>query len=352
MLQEFRIDNFKSLLNIVFKPQGVNLPVGANDSGKTNLCQALRFVSRSTLHPLDDCVGELVVGRSGLVNFMLDKSTTDFYIRADLVDRRTSDQSKISTFEYELAISSPRDKSGDAAVKLEKEILRVTGGEFDDTLLLENVAGRARLLNEKGSMNGGPSHVETAVPADATMLQRLYGREANPQAICFRDYMVSWTYYDRSPNAMRGSAHKPREILARLRLGPTTHARRLFLARAFRERHTCRSLVPVVQRNCLQFRAVGKSASKTWLECTDRRRSRRLGTPDGGNLASVLYGLKTANEREYRKLLKIIRKNRSRYRPRLRPEHRSVSELVAAGYTPRQRAWTVPSAHAGDIAVS
>ena len=57
--------------------------------------------------------------------------------------------------------------------------------------------------------------------------------------------------------------------LARLRLRPTTHARRLFLARAFRVRHTCRSLGPVG----------GKSASKTWIECTDRRRSRRLGGP-------------------------------------------------------------------------
>ena len=89
MLQEFRVDNFKSLINIVFKPHGVNLLVGLNNSGKTNLCQALRFVSRTTLFPLDACVDEFVVGRSRLVNFMLDKSTTDFYLRADLVDQET-----------------------------------------------------------------------------------------------------------------------------------------------------------------------------------------------------------------------------------------------------------------------
>ena len=245
MLQEFRVDNFKSLINIVFKPQGVNLLVGANNSGKTNLCQALRFVSRSTLFPLDACVDEFVVGRSGLINFVLDKSTTDFYIRADLVDQGMSERSENLTFEYELTISSPRDKFGDAAVELEKEILRVTGGEFDDTMLLENIAGRARLLNEKDFVNGEPRYVETAVPTDATMLQRLYDREANLRANRFRDYMVNWTYYDLSPNAMRGSAHKPREIQV---------------------------------------------------------------MPDGGNLASVLYWLKTANEREYRGLLKTIQK--------------------------------------------
>ena len=54
--------------------------------------------------------------------------------------------------------------------------------------------------------------------------------------------------------------------LARLRLGPTRHARRLLLARTSRGRRTCRSLVPVVW----------KPASKTWLNCEDRRRSRHL----------------------------------------------------------------------------
>ena len=36
------------------------------------------------------------------------------------------------------------------------------------------------------------------------MLQRLYDREANPRANRFKDYMVNWTYYDLSPDAMRG----------------------------------------------------------------------------------------------------------------------------------------------------
>ena len=243
MLQEFRVDNFKSLINIVFKPQGVNLLLGANNSGKTSLCQALRFVSRSSVLPLDACVDELVVGRSGLVNFTLDKATTDFYVRAELLDDEASGRSGKLTFEYELTISSPKDTSGDATVRLERERLRVTGGQSRDSVLLENIAGRARLLHEKDSMNGESRYVETAAPTDATMLQRLYDREANPRANRFKDYMVNWTYYDLSPDAMRGSAHKPREVRV---------------------------------------------------------------TPDGGNLASVLYWLKTANEREYRGLLKVI----------------------------------------------
>ena len=54
--------------------------------------------------------------------------------------------------------------------------------------------------------------------------------------------------------------------LARLRLRPTRHARRPLLARACRVPPTRRSLVP----------SRGNPLSKTWLECKDRRGSRRL----------------------------------------------------------------------------
>ena len=54
--------------------------------------------------------------------------------------------------------------------------------------------------------------------------------------------------------------------LARLRLGPTRHARRPILARACRAPPTRRSLVPSRR----------KPLSKTWLNCEHRRGSRRL----------------------------------------------------------------------------
>ena len=240
MLQEFRVDNFKSLINVVFKPQQANLLLGTNNSGKTNLCQALRFVSRSSLLPLDTCADEVAVGRSGMTNIALDKSTTDFYVEIEIPY-----EEERQIFEYELVISPPRDRFGDTTVRLEREILRVTGGTFDDTVLLENRAGRIRLLREKDFMNGQEHYIETTAPTDATMLQRLYDLEANPMANHFKHHLGGWTYYDLSSEAMRRTAHKPRE---------TTIA------------------------------------------------------TDGSNLASVLYWLKTANERSYRDLLKIVQK--------------------------------------------
>ena len=255
MLREFRVDNFKSLINVVFEPRSANLLIGRNNSGKTNLCQALRFVSGSAVVKLDEAADMAVGRRFDMTSFALDKSTIDFTIRAELP--RGGER---LAFEYELTVSPPRPGSGETAVRLEREVLRVDGGAFDDVVLLENVAGQGRLLHEKNSGNGVPSgadgatradvvlrdaprYVETAAPPDATMLQRLFDVEANPTANYFKHYLTGWTYYDLSPAALRTSFHKPGDFVLQ---------------------------------------------------------------PDGGNLASVLFELKSANERQYRKLMGVF----------------------------------------------
>ena len=133
MLQEFRVDNFKSLINIVFKPQEANLLIGANNAGKTNLCQAMRFVSASSFFTLDVCADQTVNGRVGMTNFALDKSTIDFFVRADMPY-----EEEHLTFEYTLTISPPQDRLREVAVTIDREVLSVSGGAFDQTLLLNN----------------------------------------------------------------------------------------------------------------------------------------------------------------------------------------------------------------------
>ena len=260
MLREFRVDNFKSLINVVFQPQDANLLTGRNNSGKTNLCQALRFVSGSSALELDKVADTVAGMRFGMTSFALDKSTVDFYVRAELELPRGGER---LTFEYELTVSPPRVGTGETTVRLDREVLRVDGGVFNDTVLLENVAGQGRLLHEKNPANGAPAgdgrspvalppatpasaprYVETTAPTDATMLQRLFDVEANPTANQFKRYLTGWTYYDLSPAAMRTSLHKPGQFIVQ---------------------------------------------------------------PDGGNLVSVLFGLKNANEREYRKLMEVFR---------------------------------------------
>ncbi len=236
MLQEFRVDNFKSLINIVFKPQEINLFLGKNNSGKTNLCQALQFVGCSSIFPLNECAEKVAGGRFGMTNFAFDKSTIDFYIRA-----KVPYEEEALAFEYELTISPPKDDMGE--VKVEREILTVTGGKFEQTILLKNISGRIQLLDEKDFMDGMENYFETNASRDATMLQRLYDSENNVCVNRFKRYLSNWICYDLSVTAMRGSDYKPNEV---------------FL------------------------------------------------NSDGSNLASVLYWLKTHNERDYRKLMKVM----------------------------------------------
>lgn len=236
MLQEFRVDNFKSLINIVFKPQEINLLLGKNNSGKTNLCQALQFVGASSLFKLDECADGVAGGRFGMTNFAFDKSTIDFYLRAYV----PYEKEKL-TFEYELTISPPKSRMGE--IKVDQEILTVTGGIFDKTVLLENISGRIRLLQEKDFTDGMENYFKMGASRDATMLQRLYDSEDNVCVNRFKRYLSNWICYDLSATAMRGSDYKPNEV---------------FL------------------------------------------------NSDGSNLASVLYWLKTHNERDYRKLMKVM----------------------------------------------
>ena len=236
MLQEFRVDNFKSLINIVFKPQEINLLLGKNNSGKTNLCQALQFVGASSLFKLDECADRVAGGRFGMTNFAFDKSTIDFYLRAEVPY-----EEEFLVFEYELTISPPKSRMGE--IRVDREILTVTGGKFDKTVLLNNISGRIQLLDEKDFMDGMENYFETSASRDATMLQRLYDSENNVCVNRFKRYLSNWICYDLSATAMRGSNYKPNEV---------------FL------------------------------------------------NSDGSNLASVLYWLKTHNERDYRKLMKVM----------------------------------------------
>ncbi len=236
MLQEFRVDNFKSLINIVFKPQEINLLLGKNNSGKTNLCQALQFVGASSLFALDECAEQVAGGRFGMTNFAFDKSTIDFYLRA-----KVPYEEEFLVFEYELTISPPKSRMGE--IRVDREILTVTGGKFDKTVLLNNISGRIQLLDEKDFMDGMENYFETSASRDATMLQRLYDSENNVCVNRFKRYLSNWICYDLSATAMRGSNYKPNEV---------------FL------------------------------------------------NSDGSNLASVLYWLKTHNERDYRKLMKVM----------------------------------------------
>ena len=77
MLKSFRVNNFKSLINIDFRPSGLNLLIGPNNSGKTNLCSAINFLSWTSKAPLDNAI-EFATGETWNIS--------NVYVKDDILE--------------------------------------------------------------------------------------------------------------------------------------------------------------------------------------------------------------------------------------------------------------------------
>jgi predicted ATPase len=212
MLKRFRINNFKSLLNVEFSPAGVNLLVGPNNAGKTNLCTALRLLGLSSKHTLDAAALAAVGERWNLSNFYVTgPNDISFEVQAVLKHGITPTSEDL-TFSYSLRLKATRhdrsDVAGAESLTVSEESLKATGGRFHETVLLESRAGQARMLHEEGVARNRPDapyYVQARAATNATMLSQLFELENNPRAILFRRYLQSWSYYNFSPESLRNS---------------------------------------------------------------------------------------------------------------------------------------------------
>jgi predicted ATPase len=241
MLEEFTVDNFKSLINVTFRPRKHSLLLGVNNAGKTNLCHAMKFLSSSASSSLDQCADLIAAWRVGIPNYYFAKPTVDFRVTASVPFEPESTGEL--RFQYTLTISLRSSAPSPPSLEVERESLVATGDGFDSTLLMENTRQGVRLLHEADHLKGSTHYADTSAPRETTMLQRLYDLKTNPRANCFKKYLQSWQYYSLSPEAMRGFQHPRFQV---------------FL------------------------------------------------NADGGNLASVVYHLKTTDERRYRTILRQL----------------------------------------------
>jgi predicted ATPase len=203
MLQEFTVDNFKSLINVTFRPHEQNLLLGVNNAGKTNLCQALHFLAATARMPLQGCAQAVLGGTHGITNDYFQKDTIEFQVRASVPFRAEE-----LTFNYTQVLSVRPSLASLPTLEVDSETLRVRSKAFDDAVLVENTRERVRLLHETSFLPGQSHYVESSVPREATMLHRLYDVESNPRANLFKQYLAAWQFYALSPDAMRGFQHQ------------------------------------------------------------------------------------------------------------------------------------------------
>jgi predicted ATPase len=223
MLDRFRVNNFKSLINVEFQPVGLNLLVGSNNAGKTNLCHALRFLGLTSRMSLDEATKHCTAEPWHLLNVYLGGDSMELEADCTLVSE--GEQLKYS---YSLRLASRTNlsatSSGPGAVitsgalqsskpvtgplVVSVETLKLSGGRFVDKALLINRHGKVTLLDEKrftDQSQQGPEYVEMNVPPDATMLSRLFEMERNKRANLFKTYLSSWRYYNFDPSLLRSN---------------------------------------------------------------------------------------------------------------------------------------------------
>jgi predicted ATPase len=207
MLKRFLVNNFRSLLNIEFSPAGLNLLVGPNNAGKTNLCSALRFIGRSSEQTLDAALLGTIGERWNVTNlFAPEAKNLNFEVECELPFKGESLRCSYSLMLESARSTSRSDGVGSESVRVVEEALKATGGRFADTILLENKEGRVRMLHEEGFATNRPNspyYVQSTTATNATMLSRLYELENNPRAILFRRYLQSWSYFNLNPDLLR-----------------------------------------------------------------------------------------------------------------------------------------------------
>lgn len=211
MLRSVYVNNFKSLLNCEYEPGLVNLLVGRNNAGKTNLCQALRFISLTARD-------ELTKASAGATSLVF--PPTNFYVRDDALSFRVDAQLTLAgvphRFTYELSAKVGSRFTTNPELRVQSERLIVTGHGYKDTTLLLNNEGQVSLLHEGRFRRGdAESMVDTTAPTNTTMLFRLYDLDTNQLANAFKTYLGSWQYYDLNPASMRSTQATPGEILLR-----------------------------------------------------------------------------------------------------------------------------------------
>jgi predicted ATPase len=201
MLKRFRVNNFRSLLNVEFRPVGVNVLIGPNNAGKTNLCSALRFLGLTASQSLEDAIRASVGETWNIQNVYAVDQNVEIEIECSLpYEGGTID------FEYFLSLAARAASSASGQVlSVSREILKATGAGFAQTPLLENTGGTVRSAWKPGPKPKGClalGHYTAPIPTGATALCQL-PPGTDGLANLFRGYLANWGYYAFSPYSLR-----------------------------------------------------------------------------------------------------------------------------------------------------
>lgn len=203
MITYIRIHNFKTLLNFELHPTHRHLLIGKNNSGKTNLLEALRFLGATAVSEFANI--PVPGGTDTLCNWSYDSRAMEFEYRHE-----TELKGETLRFKYRLTLdvqgSLPSAASSEPfAVK--HELLTITAPGWPNVTLMESDGHSVELLHEERYLENGAGtkdlHFETQAPRTSTMLFKLYELPTNKRSTLFKRALASSSYNSLSPPLMR-----------------------------------------------------------------------------------------------------------------------------------------------------
>ena len=193
--------NGNMLLNVPLPP-GLHRPgrrrhagadlVGPNNAGKTNLCNALRFLSATTSLGLDESAGMVLGENWNITNAYFPDLKMEFEAEMTL-----SESGADYNYRYALKLSAEREAlTGKQMLRVLDESLFITGGGMDHVALIRSDAGSAQIFDEKSKAN-----TQTQVPSESTALSKLFDPELNKRAVLFKQQLGNVWYFNVNPSA-------------------------------------------------------------------------------------------------------------------------------------------------------
>ena len=251
MIKRLRIHNFKTFLNFEMDFTRRHLVIGKNNSGKTNLCYALRFLGNSVW--LDYDKAEIPGGLGNFCHRGFDSAVAEFQCHCELPF-----EGETLGFQYDLQIKIPRGKDlsssspGDLKPRTHLERLIFVRGSLPRAaslpdsesgpdwavVLLASDGKTVQLFDERHLGEGTTptrlyvvSPEEDRAPDDASMLSKLYASDTNPRAMLFREFLGTIVYHCFSPALMRHGWTLHQHAAVPTSLGPHGHDLPLLLFR-------------------------------------------------------------------------------------------------------------------------
>lgn len=199
MITRFRVSNFRNLVNLEFRPVRVNLLVGPNNAGKTNLANAIRFLSATSNLPLDDAAAAILGENWNITNAYLPQNQIEFEIDVQVVEGKTN-----YVYSYSLRLAADRENlTGKQILRLDEEKLFVSSEKLQQLVVLNNARGSAQVLNETNGDGKQQQYTRIQVPRETTALSKLFDPESSRHALRFKGQLANTWYFNLNPDSLR-----------------------------------------------------------------------------------------------------------------------------------------------------